>query len=264
MKNVFKLMFIFLTSLYLPMGCASTKVTDRQILVNEKLPRPDHTLVYDFVATPADVPTDSSITGRHDEHATPQTAEQIDAGRKVGAEIAAQLVEQIHGMGMPAERASIQSTPQINDIVIRGYLLSIDEGSADKRFVVGFGSGASDLKAAVEGFQMTDQGLRKLGSGTVDAGGGKTPGVAAPLAMAVASGNPLGLIVSGGMKLYGEESGKSKIEGRIKQTAKEIANQLEVSERTIKSHVANVLAKLGARSRTEAVSLAIKERWVAF
>lgn len=45
---------------------------------------------------------------------------------------------------------------------------------------------------------------------------------------------------------------------------KEIANQLEVSERTIKSHVANVLAKLGARSRTEAVSLAIKERWVAF
>ncbi|MCK5008902.1 MAG: DUF4410 domain-containing protein [Deltaproteobacteria bacterium] len=35
-------------------------------------------------------------------------------------------------------------------MLIRGYLLSIDEGSADKRFVVGFGSGASDLKAAVE------------------------------------------------------------------------------------------------------------------
>jgi hypothetical protein len=184
--------------------------------------------VYDFVATPADIPNDSSLAGQHDEHPTPQTAEQMAAGRQVGTETAEQLVEQIRGMGMPAERASIQATPQINDIVIRGYLLSIDEGSPDKRFVVGFGSGASDLKAAVEGYQMTDQGLRKLGSGTVDAGGSKTPGVAAPLAAAVASGNPLGLIVSGGMKLYGEESGSSTIEGRVKQTVNEIANQLRL------------------------------------
>jgi len=51
--------------------------------------------------------------------------------------------------------------------------------------------------------------------------------VAAPLAVAIIKGNPLGLIVSGGMKLYGEESGKSKIEGRIKQTAKEIADMLK-------------------------------------
>lgn len=227
MKNSFKLMLIILTSLSLPFGCASTKVTDRQILVNEKIPRPEHILVNDFVATPTDIPTDSSLAGQHDEHPTPQTPEQVDAGRKVGAEIAAQLVEQIRGMGMPAELASVQATPQINDIVIRGYLLSIDEGSADKRFVVGFGSGESELKVAVEGYQMTDQGLRKLGSGTVDAGGSKTPGVAGPLAAAIASGNPLGLIVSGGMKLYGEESGKSKIEGRVKQTVKEIADVLK-------------------------------------
>lgn len=222
-----KPLFIFFTGLCLSTGFASTKVTDRQILVNEKLPRPGHILVYDFVATPADIPADSSLAGRHEEHPTPQTAEQIDAGRTVGAAIAVQLVEHIRSMGMPAEQASAQSTPKINDIVIRGYLLSIDEGSADKRFLVGFGSGSSELKAAVEGHQMTDQGLRKLGSGTVDTGGGKTPGVAGPLAAAIASGNPLGLIISGGMKLYGEESGKSKIEGRIKQTVKEIADVLK-------------------------------------
>ena len=61
MKITFKIVFIMLTSLCLSMGCASTKVIDRQILVNEKMPRPDHILVYDFVATPADVPTDSSL-----------------------------------------------------------------------------------------------------------------------------------------------------------------------------------------------------------
>ena len=174
------------------MGCASTKVTDRQKLVNQKLPRPDHILVYDFAATPADIPTDSSLAGKHDEHPTPQTAEQINVGRKIGAEIAGQLVEKINSMGISAERASIQATPQINDIVIRGYLLAIDEGSAEKRIMVGFGSGQSELDVAVEGYQMTDQGLRKLGSGTVDADGSKTPGVAGPLVFAVAKGNPVG------------------------------------------------------------------------
>jgi len=228
MNDVFKLMFIFLTSLCLSMGCASTKVTDRQVLVKEKLPRPDHILVSDFVATPADVPADSTIAGQHDEHPTSQTAEQIDAGRQVGAEIASQLVEQISGMGLPAERAPPGTTAKINDILIRGYLLSIDKGSATERVGIGLGSGTSELKVAVEGYQMTAQGLRKLGSGTVDSDGSKTPGAGVGLASLLVTGNPGGLIVSSGMKVHGEESGGSKIEGRAKQTAKEISDQLRL------------------------------------
>ncbi len=208
-------------------GCASAKVTNQQRLVNEKLPRPDHILVYDFAATPGDVPADSPVAGQYSERSTPQTAEHITTGRQLGAQIAAQLVEEIRGMGLAAERASRQTSPRLNDIVIRGYLLSIEEGSAAKRVAIGFGSGASELKTLVEGYQMTDRGLRKLGSGTVDAGARKTPGAAVPLGVAIASGNPVGLIVSSGMKVYGEASGSSKIEGRAEQTAKEIAAQLK-------------------------------------
>ena len=159
-------------------GCASTKITSRDQLVTGQLPRPAHIWVYDFAATPADVPADSALAGQHSEDATPQTAEQIATGRKLGAQIAAELVEQIRGMGMPAEQAVTGTTPQINDIVIRGYLISFDEGSAAKRVAIGFGSGASELRVAVEGFQMTAQGLRKLGSGTTDSGGSKSPGAA--------------------------------------------------------------------------------------
>lgn len=43
----------------------------------------------------------------------------------------------------------------------------------------------------------------------------------------IATANPAGLIVSGGMKVYGEYSGSSKIEGRAKATAKEIAEVLK-------------------------------------
>jgi NarL family two-component system response regulator LiaR len=43
----------------------------------------------------------------------------------------------------------------------------------------------------------------------------------------------------------------------------EIAEKLVVSSSTIKSHVSNILSKLGVASRTEAVALAVRHRLVA-
>ena len=208
-------------------GCASTEVTDRQEYKGGKLPRPGHIWVYDFAATPAEVPAASALAGQPIEHAKPQTPEQIELGRKLGAQIAAQLVEEIREMALPAKRASSQTTPETNDIVLRGYLLSIEEGSGTKRVAIGMGYGASELTTAVEGFQMTAQGLRKLGSGKVNASGGKTPGGAVGVVALIATANPVGLIVGGGIKAYGEYSGSSKVEGRAKDTVKGIMEVLK-------------------------------------
>lgn len=216
-----------LFALLVAAGCASTKVTNRQQDVTGKIPRPGRIWVYDFVATAADLPADSALAGEGDVDTTPQTAEQIAEGKKLGAEIANQLAEQIRGMGLPGAQAWAGATPQFNDLVIRGYLLSVKEGSAAKRVMIGFGSGASELRTMVEGFQVTAQGQRKLGSGTVDAGGSKSPGAALGVVSFLATKNPAGLIVSGGMHLYGEESGSSKVEGRAKATAKEISDALK-------------------------------------
>jgi hypothetical protein len=209
-------------------GCASSQITAREELVTGKLPRPGEIWVYDFAATDADVPAESALAGHPSEHPTPQTAEEIAEGRKLGAEIASELAGQIRNMGLPAAHVvSTGTTPLINDLVIRGYLLSIHKGSAVERVGIGFGAGASELKTAVEGFQMTAHGLRKLGGGDIDASGSKTPGGAVGLAVLVATSNPVGLIVSSGMKVYGEASGKAKVEGRAEQTAKEIADVLK-------------------------------------
>ena len=208
-------------------GCASTKVTSRNPIVTEQLPRPAHIWVYDFAATAGDLPADSALADQYLVDTTAQTAEHIATGRELGAQIAAQLVEQILSMGLPAEHAVTGTTPLINDIVIRGYLISFDEGSSAKRVIIGFGAGSSELQVAAEGFQMTDQGLRKLGSGTTASGGSKSPGTALSVASALATHNPAGLIISSGVKVYGEESGRSKVEGRAKQTAKEIADVLK-------------------------------------
>lgn len=208
-------------------GCASTKVTDREELVTEKIPRPERILVYHFAASSADVPDDSGLAGRHEPPSTPPTAAQVQAARQLGVEIATELAAEIDAMGVRAEAVPIGTAVPVGDLVIKGYLVSVEAGSESKRLVVGFGSGASELETVVEGFQMTPQGLRKLGGGTVDASGGKAPGGAVGVAALIATGNPAGLIVSTGAKLYEEKTGGSKLEGRAKATAKKIAEELK-------------------------------------
>jgi hypothetical protein len=209
-------------------GCASTNVVGRQQLVTGQLRRPNTIWVDNFVGTAGDLPSDSALAGEKDvDTATPQTEEQIAEGRQLGAEIAAQLVQQINDMGMIAALGGPGTSPEINDIVIRGYLLSVNKGSAAKRVIIGFGAGGSELRTLVEGFEVTDQGLRKLGVGTVQSGGSKGPGAALGVATFLATANPAGLIISSGMKVYGEASGKSTIKGRAQATAKEIATVLK-------------------------------------
>lgn len=208
-------------------GCAKTTVTDREQVVTGKLPRPETIWVYDFAATPADLPIKTSLDKEYFSGSEPQTPEQIAEGRKLGKAIETELVDLIREMGINAEHAMAGTTQQVNDIVIQGYLLSYDEGSEKKRIGIGLGSGASDLKVAVEGLQMTANGLRLIGSGSMDAEGNKTPGGAVGLATLIATHNPAGLIISTGMKVYDEKSGAGKVEGRAKQTAKEIADILK-------------------------------------
>jgi len=209
-------------------GCASTKVTNQTPLSNPGLPRPNRIWVYDFVANPADMPPNASIGGEVTAPSTPPTAAEIEEGRQLGSLIAQNLVADIQEMGLTAVQAGPGSVPQVGDGVIRGYLVSVQEGSAVKRFVIGFGAGTSEMDTVVEGYAVTPQGWRKLGSGTLTSSGNKTPGMIVPAAVAIATANPIGLIVVGGAKIYGEASGRSGLEGRAKATADAIAEQLKL------------------------------------
>ncbi len=207
-------------------GCASTKVTSSQAYEGPKLPRPDRILVDDFGATPGEVPADSGLAV-HAAGNAPQTPEEIAMGRKLGAEVARQLVLDLQNMGLPAVQAAGQPPPQPNDIVIKGNFYSVEQGNAAERILIGFNAGADNLGTAVEVYQMTPQGLRRLGGGETDATGNKTPGMVAPAALFVATHNPIGLIVVGAMKLHGQVSGSDTVEGDAKRTADAIAARLK-------------------------------------
>ncbi len=230
MKSRSRTVSVFLSLIVLT-GCASTKVTQQTPMVSPGLARPNQVWVYDFIADPAKVPADSSIRAALSAPSTPPTAKDLDTGRQLGALIAKNLVADIQAMGFSAVQAGPGSAPQVGDVVIRGYLVSVQGGSAVKRFVIGFGAGSSEMNTVVEGYAMTPHGLRQLGSGTLSSSGSKTPGVVAPAAVAIATGNPIGLIVMGGMKVYAEASGRNPLEGTAEATADAIAEQLKIRAR---------------------------------
>lgn len=225
--NVRSPIILCLLTAFVITGCASTKVTDREQDVTGMLPRPAHVWVYAFAATPGDLAIKDLLDKEYFASTAPQTPEHIAEGRKLGTEIETELVYELRKMGMSADHAVAGTAPQLNDLVIQGYILSYDEGDAKKRIGIGLGSGASHLKVAVEGLQMTDHGLRTIGSEAMNASSNKTPGMAVGLATMLATHNPAGLIISTGMKVYDKESGKDTVDGRAKQTAKEIADQLK-------------------------------------
>ena len=220
-----------LLALIVVAGCASTKVTQQTPMSSPGLARPNQIWVYDFVASPSDMPADSSLAGQVGAPSTPPTPEELETGRRYGAMIAQQLTRDIQNMGLPAIEAGPGSSPQIGDGIIRGYIVSTEGGSTGsmvKRMVIGFGAGTAEMDTVVEGFAVTPQGLRKLGSGTLTSSGNKSPGLIVPAAVVLATGNPVGLIVVGGLKIAGAASGRSGLEGRAKATADEIATQLKI------------------------------------
>ena len=207
-------------------ACASTKVSNQQTYVSGPLPRPTNVWIYPFAGSPADVPPGTDFSTLSTDQGPPPTAQDIATGRQLGAQLSTTLVANLQGKGVPALLATPATRPQLNDIVIQGCLYSINEGSAGKRMTIGFGAGASELSTAIEVFQMTATGLRKLGSGDMQSGSNKTPGMAVGAATYAVTNNPAGLIIAGGMKIYGQASGKDTIEGRVDATAKELADQL--------------------------------------
>ena len=211
-------------------GCASSEITGRQSnAAQERLPRPGRIIVYDIAATPADISPTAAITGHYSRRQSPQTAQEVQVGRKLGAQVAHTLVREILKMGMPAQRAGHGPLPHLGDVLITGQFISIDAGDSTKRVIIGFGKGSAKLKTHIEGYLVTERGHRLLGTRQVGAAGAKQPGLIVPGIVTAATANPVGLIVMSAMKLKGEKKkGSETLKGAAKRTAKRIAKELKI------------------------------------
>jgi hypothetical protein len=228
-KNMFLFKLISLVSLIVITGCASGKVTNRQSNVqNEQIPRPNQIFVHDFAVTTDEISQPLIIDGNVIIQNSTQSVEEIRRAKLLAVEIANDLVADISDMGLRAFHAGSNNKPQPGDIVLKGQFLTIDEGSKAKRVLIGFGAGSGELTVRIEGYQVTFDGLRKLGSSDITAAGGKKPGALVPALVAVATDSPVGLIVSSALSIKGEKKdGSETLEGASKRVAKVIAKELE-------------------------------------
>jgi Domain of unknown function (DUF4410) len=140
-------------TLLLLAGCTSVSV-DREVGAMEQLPPPDRVLVYNFAVTPQEVQLDavgSAITQTFDGTADSQQEQQV--GHAVANALAKRLVSDIQNMGLYAERAAGPVPPAGIDVLILGQLVSIDQGNAAERMVIGLGAGRSDVEAHVQVYQ---------------------------------------------------------------------------------------------------------------
>jgi len=211
-------------ALLLAAGCASSDVTQRQSAAGtEALARPNHVIVYDFAGAPADLPPDSVIAKLYQQRDVPQTAEEIELGRKLGRLVSQNLVKKLTAAGIPAQAAAIAPVPLVGDAVIRGEFISTDEGSRLKRVLIGFGSGAAELKTLAEAYQVTASGLRPIGSAAISSEGGELPGMLVSLGVGAATGGLAAAAAVGTTTAVVKETGSESLDAAAERTADEIA-----------------------------------------
>jgi len=92
--------------------------------------------------------------------------------------LASKLVDDIKALGLSAERANQATPPGLNDLVVQGQFLKVDEGSQVRRFVIGFGVGATEIRTQVQMFQVTAEGWRPVKQFDTVAAGSRFPGAA--------------------------------------------------------------------------------------
>jgi hypothetical protein len=212
-------------SVALSVGCATARVKNVQQAEVRTLPRPARVVVFDFDTGSADVRVVSS-PARTVSRAVGLTAAEPDLlAEAVADTLASRLVEQITALGLPAVRATGAAPPAPNDLVVMGQFVRIDEGSKTKRFVIGFGLGATELRTQVEIFQVTTAGWQPVKNFDTVATGSRLPGAAFFVAGGAAAGTvATSAVVSSGIGVLREL--RASIDADAGRTSEEITQKL--------------------------------------
>ena len=131
-------------------ACAPTTVeTQQDYSGTAALPRPDRVIVYDFAVSPDEVTLDQGLPEKlvRSFQSASTTEQERLVGQQVAQAIAQTMVEEIINGGLSAELA--QGSPPFPDnvILIKGQILSIDEGNRTTRTLVGLGVGRTHVEA---------------------------------------------------------------------------------------------------------------------
>jgi Domain of unknown function (DUF4410) len=197
------------------------------------LPQPAVVIVESFAVSPDEVKLDEGLVSEVEAavgsgNATPRTEQEQQVGAQVASAIADKLVVEIRDLGLQAERGSAVPAGTPNALLIKGQLVSIDEGNRAERVAIGLGAGRSDVRTYVQVYEVTPGGQRLIDQIEVDAKSGLTPGMAETMGAGGLAGHLLvSTLVSGGVHVVSESMGTNVV-ADADRAAKGIAKQLSV------------------------------------
>lgn len=217
-------------------ACTSVSV-DPEAGAYEQLPQPNRVLVYNFAVTPQEVQLDavgSAITSTFD--GTADSTQEKQVGHAVAEALARHLVSSISDMGLFAERASGPMPTTGTDVLILGQLVSIDEGDAAERMIIGLGAGRSDVQAHVQVYETVAGRNVPIESMTGAAKSSLMPGAAETMGVGALTGH---LLVSTAIT-----------------AGSQIANQ------TLSANVDSEAARLGDKVADQLQQLFLEQGWI--
>ena len=232
MKVRIKSGLVILLLLAAAAGCAPTNVQQQPTnMTATQLPRPDRILVYDFAVSPDEVELDKGLSAdlmqKYKEHkGMSRTAEEIKVGHKVADAVAEELVKKIRSYGLMAERAF--GLPQGNGkvLMVKGQLLSIDEGNRTERVAIGLGAGRTSVQANVQVYEMTPQGMKEVDKMRGTAKSGRKPGMGEMMGVGAIAGHLLASTLVSGVLSGTSEMTSATVEADGKRLAENVAADL--------------------------------------
>jgi len=232
MKARIKFGLLTLLVLAVVFGCAPTNVQQQPTdMTATQLARPALVLVYDFAVSPDEVKLDKGLSAdlmqKYEEHkGMSRTAEEIKVGHKVADALAEELVKKIRSFGLWAERGFGYPHGNAKDLLIKGQLLSIDEGNRTERVAIGLGAGRTSVQANVQVYELTPQGMNEVDTLRGTAKSGDKPGMGEMMGIGAIAGHLLASTVVSGALAGGTEMTSATVEADAKRLADKVAADL--------------------------------------
>lgn len=230
MKGGIKFGILVLLVLAVAAGCAPTNVQQENMTVAQ-MARPSLILVYDFAVTPQEVELDTGLSAdimqKYEQHkGESRTAEEIKVGHKVADALAEELVKKIRSYGLWAERGFGHPYGKNKDLIIKGQLLSIDEGNRTERVAIGLGAGRTSVQANVQVYEITPEGKKEVDTLRGSAKSGDKPGMGEMMGLGAIAGHLLASTAVSGALSGASEMTSATVEADAKRMAQKIAADL--------------------------------------
>jgi hypothetical protein len=211
-------------------GCAPTAV-QQENMDTAQLAKPSLILVYDFAVTPQEVELDTGLSAdimqQYKQHkGETRSAQEIKVGHKVADALAEELVKKIRSFGLWAERGFGLPHGNSKDLLIKGQLLSVDEGNRTERVVIGLGAGRTRVQANVQVYEMTPEGKKEVDTLRGTAKSGYKPGMGEMMGLGALSGHLLASTLVSGTLSATSEMTSATVEADAKRLAEKVAADL--------------------------------------